>query len=288
MVLGFFNEILRGVWLLEPSVQEPYAKLALNHLESVSMNRHLSSIELNQATIVAYTEGGKSYSMADDVPADPYVSVIPIQGIVKKNSYCGDMGTMAMQEMMKQAESDPNCIAHALRIDSPGGSASNTQTFANFIKNECKKPVVAHISGMCASAAYYIACAADEIYCAQGDDSVGSIGVYCTLNDYRKADEKNGVKQHTIYATQSSEKNALFTKALDGDYTELQKEYLDPCAEEFISTVKAFRPNLTEASAYKGKLYAAKNAPKGMIDGLKTWEQAISRVSQLAAAQKTV
>jgi ClpP class serine protease len=286
MVLGFLNEILRGVWLLDSTVQDQYAKLALAHLESLSANREAMT-EVNQSTIVAVSaQSGRQFSMSDEVPADPYVSVVSIQGVVKKNSYCGDMGTMAMQSLMKQAESDPNCMGHILAIDSPGGSASNTQTFANFIKNECQKPVVASISGMCASAAYYIACAADEIYCAQGDDSVGSIGVYCTLNDYRGAYKKEGIVQHTVYATASSEKNQLFQKALDGDYTELQKEYLDPCAEEFISTVKAFRPNLTEASAYKGKLYAAKNSPKGMIDGQKTWEQAVLRVSQLATAQK--
>ena len=282
MELGFFNEILRGVWLLEPRVQEQYAKLALAHLESVSANRTGATVDVNMSTIVAVSQSGRQFSMSDDIPSEPYISVIPLQGVVKKNSYCGDMGTMAMQAMMKQAENDPNCLGHILSIDSPGGSASNTQTFANFIKNDCQKPVVAYISGMCASAAYYIACAADEIYCSQSDDSVGSIGVYCTLTDYRKAYEQEGITQHQVYATASTEKNQLFQKALDGDYTELQKEYLDPCADAFIGTVKAFRPNLTDNNAYKGKLYAAKNAPKGMIDGTKTWGQCLTRVSQLA------
>lgn len=290
MKLGFVNEILRGVWLLEPTVQTKYAELAEAYLKSLYDNRTASAVsveKVNQSTIVALSlSSGQSFSMAEDVPEEPYIGIIPIEGIVSKYNYCGEMGTLTMQLLMRANEKDPNCVGHILRTDSPGGSASNTQTFANFIKNECKKPVIAAVSGMCASAAYYIVCAADEIYCAQADDSIGSIGVYCTLNDYRSMYKKEGIVQHQVYATPSTEKNQLFQKAIDGDYTELQQEYLDPCADEFINTVKAFRPNLTEAGAYKGKLYAAKKAPKGMIDGIKNWDEVIMRVSQLAEARQ--
>lgn len=290
MTLSFVNEIIRGVWMLEESVQERYAILAFGHLESVAERPKASSTsaeQFNMATVVAVgVKTGKMYSMYDEPPtAENYIGIIPVEGVVRKNSYCGEMGTTTMQQMMRANDQDPRCIGHILQIDSPGGSAANTQTFANFIRTDVQKPVVAHFNSMCASAAYYIACAADEVYASQPDDSVGSIGVYCTLYDYREAYKQKGIREVKVYAPQSSMKNDVFEKALNGDTKPLQEEYLKPVADEFIATVNAMRPNLTDESALKGKLYAAKNAPLGMIDGIMTWKKALQRVEQLAASQ---
>jgi ClpP class serine protease len=287
MTLSFVNEILRGVWLLDSSVQEHYAYLAFGHLESVIERPKAHSSQnqqVNGATIVAIgMDSGRMYSMNEEPPCDEdYIGIINIEGIVRKNDYCGEIGTTTMQMLMRSNEQDPCCIGHILQIDSPGGSAANTQTFANFIRQDVQKPVVAHFNSMCASAAYYIACAADEVYAAQADDSVGSIGVYCTLYDYREAYKQKGIKEVKVYAPQSSMKNDIFEKALNGDIKPLQEEYLKPVADEFLATVNAMRPNLTDESALKGKLYAAKNAPKGMIDGIMTWEKALARVTELA------
>lgn len=290
MKLGFVNEILRGVWLLDKSVEAHYANLAIKHLESLAVADRTAAAgtglenRVDKNTIVAINAlSGEMYSIASEIPEEPFIGIVPIEGVVRKNSYCGEMGTLDMQAMMRANENDPNCMGHILRIDSPGGSAANTETFARFIRYDVQKPVVAWVGSMCASAAYYIACAADEIYVSQKDDSVGSIGVYCTLRDWNAYYAKEGLVTHEIYSKHSPKKNDFFTKAMEGDYEPIQDEYLDPVAEQFMATVKEMRPNLTDKSAYEGKLYAAMNAPEGMIDGIMTWEKAVARVSAMTS-----
>lgn len=288
MTLGFINDILRGVWFIDPSVQAQYAELAERHLVAISTRQSNESFQIQAVTVAIGMNTGKEYSQYEQEPDEPYFGIVPIQGAVMSMDYCGAIGTNTMQRMMQGFEKDPKCLGHVLKINSPGGSASSLSTFANFIKNDCKKPVVAHVSGMCASAAYYICCAADEIYCEQSDTFVGSIGVYMTLRDNRKQQENSGIKTLEVYSTLSTQKNDVTTKALDGDVKPLQKEIIDPCAEEFISTVKNMRPNLTDLNAYQGKLFAAKNAPTGMIDGITNFNGALAACAkrvQLASFQ---
>lgn len=54
-----------------------------------------------------------------------------------------------------------------LRINSPGGDVFEARTIATALK-QCGKSVVAHIDGVCASAATYVALAASSVEMAQG------------------------------------------------------------------------------------------------------------------------
>lgn len=286
MELNFLSEILRGVWLMDKTFEPMLEQFLIGQLRMAATGQQMSISMDNPAKkskIVAYGMRSRaSYRMDSSIPNEPYVGIIPIEGVVMKNDTWYTIGTVSLQNMMRYNEQDPNCVGHFMPIDSPGGSAVNTETFARFIKDEIQKPVVAHVSSMCASAAYYLACAADELYCSQADDSVGSIGVFCTLYDFSKFLTDNGIAKHEIYSTKSGQKNDFVKKAFAGDYKAIQTEYLDPVAEQFLQTVKDMRPHLTDKNALEGKLYAAKNAPAGMIDGVKKYADALARVVALA------
>jgi len=213
------------------------------------------------------------------------VAVYPVIGTVTKYSQlCGPRGTEDLMIRMGENEEAPNIVGHLLEIDSPGGQGTNLETVARFIRNEIKKPVVAWYNGTCASAAYYMASAADEIYASEETDEAGSIGVMMTFADLRKFWESQGVNIHEIYADQSELKNLDFQKARDGEYDLIKQGLLNPYAERFINTVKEFRPNLKEEDAFKGAVYMANAAIEiGMIDGIRTFERAVDRVLELAA-----
>ena len=143
-------------------------------------------------------------------------------------------------------------------------------------------PVLAWFNGTCASAAYYIAAAADEIYASEPTDIVGSIGTMISFADFRELYESAGIKIHEIYADQSQLKNLDFQQALEGNYQRLKEHLLNPYAQTFIDTVKAFRPQLRQAEAFQGEVYMAGEAIQiGMIDGQRTFAQAIVRVQEL-------
>ena len=79
-----------------------------------------------------------------------------------------------------------------------------------------KKPVIAVANSLCASAAYWIACAADEVVVTPSGE-VGSIGVYATHQDVSRMLDKAGVIVSLIsagkYKTEGSSYSPLGDEA---------------------------------------------------------------------------
>lgn len=221
-------------------------------------------------------------------PVDSVAVTTLIGAVTKYGGMCGG-GTEEMMASMEYADRQENIVAHLLEIDSGGGEATNIETVANFIRN-LSKPVIAVVNGVAASAAYWLAAAADEVYATEATDEFGSIGVVMSFADARPMWEAAGVVFHEVYASQSELKNQDFHKALAGDYEEVRKKMLDPYAESFINGVKLLRPNLKDdGKVFKGETYMAPDAKKlGLIDGLKTWEAAAERAIQLGKRAKSL
>ena len=96
---------------------------------------------------------------------------------------------------------DPAVKAIVLSIDSPGGTVDGTDNLANAIfAARGKKPIVALGDGTLASAAYWIASGADQIFASDNSAKIGSIGVVATHEDYSRAEENAGVKVTEITA----------------------------------------------------------------------------------------
>jgi protease-4 len=174
-------------------------------------------------------------------------------------------------------------------VDSPGGQVDGTASFANAIKS-FSKPMIGYVDdGMAASAAMWMISAADEVYASLEQDQVGSIGVYTSIADWNAYFEKQGLKVLDIYAPQSTDKNKGYYDALKGN-EDLIKEELSVIAANFISAVKQNRGDVTTAnqSAWdSGKMFYAKDATKiGLIDGVKSFDQVISKAAWLGKRKK--
>jgi protease-4 len=206
------------------------------------------------------------------------LALIPVIGAVSKYYDCGVAGTSDMARWIKEANDAPNISGIILQIDSPGGMVDGTQTLVDAILNS-HKPVTAFVDdGMAASAAMWIASAADEIVLSQKTDMVGSIGVLTTLADYSGYFEQKGIKLHEIYATQSSDKNKDYRDALKGDYKAVKDE-LSFIAAEFIAAIKQNRSaqlNLEAGDPFTGKMYFADQAIEiGLADRIGSIEHAV-------------
>jgi ClpP class serine protease len=81
---------------------------------------------------------------------------------------------------LEAVQNNPAVQSIVLHIDSPGGQVGGVAELAAHIKNRITKPVVAYVGDMGASAAYWIASAADMII-ANETAEVGSIGVVMTM-----------------------------------------------------------------------------------------------------------
>lgn len=202
------------------------------------------------------------------------VGVIRIQGVLMR----GDGQRWAYNDALGIA----NRIREAadkhgyviLEINSPGGMLDGLSTIHQAIQYAKKKgKVYAYINeGICASGGYHIAAACHKIYASKAADKVGSIGIMTYYQNIEEALKKAGIKIDKIYAEQSDQKNETAREAEKGNYTPLQKDFLNPAAEEFISHVQQYR-QITDGNAFRGKLYRADQALEiGMIDGIQSLE----------------
>lgn len=294
------NSITKGIWLISRDHARAYLPLALRIVrgEDISLPEATEKQRKKEdkgVFIVGTGAAGSFRSLAyDDYDeekeqeshgANQYstgiIRVIPIKGAITKNDPPCGYGLQSKMGWLKEAEGDKRVSAIILDIDSPGGEASYLETFSKQIK-AMSKPVVACVNNMAASAGYWIAAGCDEVYTTEKGDLVGSIGVMITVMDWKGAFEKEGLKVHEIYATQSSAKNETYKSAIEGEYGPMRERILDPLANDFIDHVRGNRA-VTDEMALSGRIYMSEEALRlGLIDGVKTFEEISERALELA------
>jgi len=265
------RSILFGVWSVDAATQAA----SLPILSKLLKGEAVDFYDVPKSEFMPYSVTVvDSYDVKYDSVQPNSIFVTPIKGMItKEDQSCGPSGTLTLMRTMQQADNNPNVLAHILDIDSGGGEATNIASVAEFIRGQISKPVFAWYNGLNASAAYGISCAADEIFAAQDTDIIGSIGVFVTVANWKKYYASQGLDITDIYSKYSTDKNALFQKAIDGDTEPLQKSLLDPFAETFFKSVKTMRPNVDD-SVFTGGTYMATEAKKkGLIDGKKSWAE---------------
>lgn len=210
----------------------------------------------------------------DEEEKEGNINVIPIKGVIVKYDTLCEMGTSTMAQMIEEGEANDAVDFHLLDIDSGGGVVDGTAHFANIIHN-AKKPVIAFVNGMCASAAYWIASQADIIIANDQTTMVGSIGTMISYRDFSEAMKKAGVKDVSIYATASTHKNKE-EEALYDDDEKPMISLLDRLNDQFLSAVKRGRKDINQSETLTGKIFVgSESLDVGLIDRLGTLEQAI-------------
>lgn len=274
--MNLLNTIIDSPWMLAPRTAQAHLPSVLRLLEGEEV-RFRENRTPRPYAFLPKSQRKIRYQNFSQAP-DGSVAVYTLKGVIlKDDGFCSE-GTETLMRKMAQADEMDNISAHLLEIDSGGGQGSNIHTVANFIREQLNKPVIAWFNGIAASAAYYIAAAADEVYASQPTDIVGSIGVMVSFFDFREAYEKAGVKLHEVYASQSELKNSDYRKARDGDYEELRNKVLDPMARLFQNDINRFRPELIGEDPYKGAIFTAEEAIKiNMIDGIMSFDAAVDR-----------
>lgn len=143
---------------------------------------------------------------------------------------------------IRQALEDEGSKALILRINSPGGSPVQAGMISDEIrrlKAKHKKPIYVVVEEMCASAAYYIASSADEIYVDKAS-IVGSIGVLMDGFGFTGLMDKLGVERRIMTAGENKGFLDPFSPQSD-KHKQFAQSMLDAVHQQFIATVKAGR-----------------------------------------------
>ncbi len=294
------SAILRGRWLLDKHWAESQLPLVLSLLQGTNAQVDRTGNQMSEQPFAIDPKTMQRHNMMVQIDYGVYrpnpnipegsVAVIPVSGaIMKYNGECGEPGSVQRIGWLLDAERRTNISSAVMMIDSPGGQVDGTQSFANAVKS-FSKPILGFVDdGIAASAGMWYLSSTDEAYASLESDQVGSVGVYTSLLDFRGWLEKNGLKMHEIYAPQSTDKNIDYRQALNGNY-DLVLEDLKITAETFIKAVRSNRGEKAAANQKmwdSGKMFYAKDAMSaGLIDGIKSFEQVVSKASWLSKRKK--
>ena len=201
----------------------------------------------------------------------PHTAVVEIKGEIASG---GEASAELIVAALRGAFEDVGAQAVVLLINSPGGSPVQ----AGIINDELmrlkalhKKPVYAVVEESCASAAYYIAVAADQIYVDKAS-IVGSIGVLMDGFGFTGLMEKLGVERRLM--TAGANKGFLDPFS---PQTETQRLYaqdmLNQIHQQFIDVVKAGRGDRLkeDSDTFSGLFWSGQKAIEiGLADHLGT------------------
>ena len=211
--------------------------------------------------------------------------IVRYGGMMELSANVRSLETYAKE--FKVLEEDPSVEVIVLNIDSPGGEAAGISQFATYIRNSPKK-VVAYIDDLGASAAYWIASAAKEIY-ASTTAFVGSIGVVFTIIDDSEKQKKEGIEKIEIVSVQSPKKRPDVKSEEGRKQIEV---WANDLADKFIKAVARYRGVSEEYvlnNFGQGDLLIAEKAKDvKMIDGIMTFEKLIKTLSKKTTYQKGV
>ena len=168
--------------------------------------------------------------------SSPHTALVEIRGEISEGS---DASAEFVNSALRAAFEDEGARAVVLLINSPGGSPVQAGMMNDEIlrlKAKHKKPVYAVVEETCASAAYYIAVAADEIYVDKAS-IVGSIGVLMDGFGFTGLMDKLGVERRLLTAGE----NKGFLDPFSNQ-SERQRAYaqtmLNQIHQQFITVVK--------------------------------------------------
>lgn len=192
--------------------------------------------------ILAFVSSKVIQSHIDEIQqkSKPHVGFIDLNGEISSD---GPVSADDFAKSLDAAYKNKNMKVVVIRINSPGGSPVQADYMYNQIQYYQKKykdiKIYAVCSDICASAAYYIAAAANEIY-ANPSSMIGSIGVLFNGFGFVDTMQKLGISRR-LYI---SGKNKGFLdpfSPVSPEQPPIMQSMLDQVHDTFISKVKAGR-----------------------------------------------
>jgi signal peptide peptidase SppA len=211
------------------------------------------------------------------------VAVIPVRGTINPDdpfsAYYGETSLAMIEKNFKAALADASVNAIVLNVYSPGGYVYGVESMGNMIYSaRGTKPVYAYTDNLAASAAYWLASAADKVFLGSETAEVGSIGVYMAHFDYSGLLEANGIKVTEITAGEFKGIGSPYTEMSKEEQAQLQSD-VNYLYTRFVNTVARNRGMAVDAvlkSANGLTFYGSDAVAKGLADSVTTFQEVLN------------
>ncbi len=220
------------------------------------------------------------------------IAQLDITGIISNEARLPGIGGANLIEetklSLRQAVEDPGVKAIVIRVDSPGGEVTASDTLYHAVQEaQAKKPVVIYMDSMAASGGYYLSCGAGKIV-ANANTWTGSIGVIVQGVGYGEALAKLGLEMRVF-------KSGAFKDTMGGQrkMTPEEEAYVQALVmqtyERFVNIVSVARKIPVEklkAEIADGRVFSGADALKnGLVDQLGYLETAYDLAKELAGVK---
>ncbi|MBZ4417391.1 signal peptide peptidase SppA [Myxococcus sp. RHSTA-1-4] len=217
----------------------------------------------------------------------PRVALVPVSGIIAPGQ-AGGGGRMALSgtvvKALRAAARDRRAKAVVLYVNSPGGAPLASELMLEAVQRVArKKPVLAYMDRVCASAGYMVAVGAKEIWSAP-HAVVGSIGVFAGKFEASALLERLGIHRRLIARGENA---AIFSNSRG--FTAREHAIVDAEVEElyqaFLGHVAKGRGRTPEEihALAEGRVYSGLRAKDlGLVDGIGGFEEACRHALSLA------
>jgi protease-4 len=215
-------------------------------------------------------ESGATVQKVVQIDLDGVISSVGAEGLLG----AALSSVESIKSQIEQAEADDRVKAVLLKINSPGGEVTASDTLYQAVKTLAKKkPVVVYMDSIAASGGYYIACGATKVV-ANETTLTASIGVIIDTINYSGLFEKVGLQANTFVS-------GAFKDSLSGSRPMREEE-------------RAYVQNLVAQmyDRFLGIVSEARGVPKdvlknGVADGrVVTGKEALALAKELGKAEK--
>jgi capsid assembly protease len=243
------------------------------------VDKILQTENFQSSTVTILSKSNSLLPHTENLSVRNNIAILPVTGIIlpTENLFSQLLGATTLDTLacdIQRALDNPAISEVLLSLDSPGGMVTGVHECAEMIyQARGKKPITAYVSGMAASAAYWLASSCDEIV-MDATASVGSIGVLSVHTDDKQRKANQGLSQISIVSSQSPRKR--LDVATDEGKADIQAQ-VDAIADVFVANVARNRNVSVEtvlADFGQGSLLVGEQAVKnGLADRLGSLQQ---------------
>ena len=215
------------------------------------------------------------------------IAVVYLQGMIMLPTGGFNQNFISSQKVeriFEKIEKDRRIMAVVIRVDSPGGSALESEKIYQQIERlNLTKPIVISMGNTAASGGYYIAAAGDHIV-ADPFTITGSIGVAAMIPNLEQMGKKIGVRPQTISRGKYSNLLNPWEEPEPADIAALQNGLDDTYIEfkERVSKGRSIPFNEVESIA-RGRIWSSQKALEhNLIDEIGNLDRAIRKAAELA------
>jgi len=262
---------MRGqLWAIRP---DAVSELALAALEA---NERVSAASLSPETLDALS---LFYPMREPMRMEDGIAKIEIVGgLMQKASIIEEsLGLVTRYETIvaeTEAAIEQGARGIVYRFDSPGGTVAGLHEAAMAIHG-AGIPTMAYASGLCCSAAYYLA-AGTKVIVASESAEVGNIGTILSWTDCSAFWAAQGVEFKALTNEGADLKSTFHVEPDDAQLAFLQ-EKINVMGERFKAWVIENRPQVSP-EVFRAGWYSGRQAEElGLINAINTFQYAINK-----------